>query len=268
MLVTVKPVHSLVAGIMAGVGDPDLLLPAGATPHSYSLRPSDARKLARADLVIRVGPALETFLTKSLANIARKAQLITLMTDSGDSPNHDHGHGDDRHADPHIWLDPDKARQIVTRVASALERADPANRSHYAANSKKVIARIDQLDASISATLQPVRNVPYIVFHDAYQYFERHYGLNHVAAITISPDRKPGARRLKKIRDMIRAKGAKCVFTEPQFSPSLARALTRGAATPIATLDPLGDGIRPGPDAWFKIMGGLANSLRACLAGG
>ncbi|NQU69829.1 MAG: zinc ABC transporter substrate-binding protein [Rhodospirillales bacterium] len=252
---------------MAGVGEPALLLPAGATPHSYSLRPSDARKLARADLVIRVGPALESFLAKPLANIAHRARVVTLMRDVHLSLIPHSGH-DDQESDPHIWLDPENARRIVRHVTAVLARADPDNGSRYTANSKKLLARIDRLDGFISTTLKPVRRMPYIVFHDGYQYFERRYGLNHVAAITLSPERTPGARRLQQIRGIIRANGARCVFTEPQFSPTLAHALTRGANTRIATLDPLGDGIRPGPDAWFKMMRGLAASLRACLAGG
>jgi zinc transport system substrate-binding protein len=258
VLVTIKPVHSLVAGVMDGVGKPALLLPAGATPHSYSLRPSDARKLARADLVIRVGPGLETFLTKPLANIAKRARVITLMRDS---------HGDHK-SDPHIWLDPDQARRIVRQVTVAIRRLDPENSGSYDANARKILARIVRLDMAIATKLEPVRATPYIVFHDGYRHFERHFGLNHVAAIAVSPELKPGARRLRKIRDMIRAKSVKCVFTEPQFSPALARALTRDTDTRIAKLDPLGANIPPGPDAWFKIMRGLAASLRRCLSGG
>ena len=256
VLVTVKPVHSLVAGIMAGMGEPVLLLPAGATPHSYSLRPSDARKLARADLVIRVGPALESFLAKPLANLARRARVITLMRDGG------------LEADPHIWLDPKYARRIVTDVTIAINRVDPDNSARYGANARKLQARIDRLDTALSVVLKPVRNTPFIVFHDGYRHFERRYGLNHVAAIAVSPDRAPGARRLRQIRDIIRTGGAKCVFIEPQFRPSLARALTRNTDVRLATLDPLGENIPPGPDAWFKIMRGLAASLRGCLSGG
>jgi zinc transport system substrate-binding protein len=256
VLVTVKPVHSLVAGVMAGIGEPALLLPAGASPHSYSLRPSDARKLARADLIIRVGPALETFLAKPLANIARRGHVITLMGDNG--PN----------ADPHIWLDPNHARRIVRQVTVAIRRLDPVNAARYDLNARKLLARIVQLDTAIAASLELVRAVPYIVFHDGYGYFERHFGLYHVAAIAASPDRKPGARRLRRIRDIIRAQGAKCVFTEPQFSPALARALTRDTDARMAALDPLGEDIAPGPDAWFKMMRRLAGSLRRCLSGG
>lgn len=271
VLVTVKPVHSLVVGIMEGVGEPELLLPSGATPHSYNMRPSDARKLSHADLVIRVGPALETFLTKPLANIADRAQVIDLMRDAKLSlirgKRNDNGH-DDHDTDPHVWLDPNNARRIVAHVTAELKRADPENRSRYGANSKKLLARINRLDQSISTTLAPVRDTPFIVFHDGYRYFERRYRLNNLAAITVSPERKPGARWLRRIREMIRTEGVKCLFTEPQFSPTLAHALTRGAKTRIASLDPLGDDIPPGPDAWFKIMRGLAASLRACLSGG
>jgi zinc transport system substrate-binding protein len=276
VLVTVKPVHSLVAGVMAGIGDPALLLPAGATPHSYSLRPSDARKLARADLVIRIGPVLEGFLDRPLANIARRARVITLMRDAKMRLiRHPAQDGPDTHrdnaqleADPHIWLDPENSRRIVRRVAQALTRLDPDNRARYAANSEQLLARIGRLDRALSTTLAPIRETPYIVFHDGYRYFERYYRLNRVAAITVSPERAPGARRLRRIRDVIRVAGVKCVFTEPQFSPALARALMRGTDARRGILDPLGVAVPPGPDAWFDIMRGLAASLRRCLTDG
>ncbi len=258
VLVTVQPVHSLVAGVMDGVGAPALLLPAGATPHSYSLRPSDARKLARADLVIRVGQALETFLTKPLANIATRARVITLMRTGRD----------DHSTDPHIWLDPNQARRIVRQVTVAIRRLDPENAGVYDSNARKTLARIVRLDTAIAADLETVRTTPYIVFHEGYRHFERHFRLKNVAAITVSPEKKPGARRLRRIRAIIGAQNIKCVFAEPQFSPSLARAITRGTNARVASLDPLGAGIRPGPDAWFKLMRGLAATLRACLSAG
>lgn len=268
VVVTVGPVHSLVAGVMAGTGTPRLLLPAGATPHAYSLRPSAARMLATADVVIRVGPALEAFLDRPLARLARRTLVVTLMKDSGlrlRRAGSDHGH-EGTNADPHVWLDPENARRIVRHAARVLARIDPDAANRYAANARDVVTRIDRLDSEIVGILAPVRQIPFVVFHDAYGYLENRYGLNRIAAIAIAADRAPGARHLSRIRDTIRASRARCVFAEPQFRPALIEALTRGTTARTGILDPLGADLPPGADAWFALMRGLANSLRRCLA--
>ncbi len=260
VVVTVGPVHSLVAGVMAGIGAPRLLLPAGATPHLYSLRPSAARMLASADLVIRVGPALEAFLDRPLARLARRARVVTLMKDAGLVLRRTAGN-----ADPHVWLDPENARRIVRHTARVLGEIDPGAADRYAANAREMAARIDRLDSEIAGLLAPVRRVPFVVFHDAYGYLENRYGLNRIAAVSLAADRAPGARRLRDIRAAIRDGRARCVFAEPQFRPALIEALTRGTAAHTGILDPLGADIPPGPDSWFTLMRRLANALRHCL---
>jgi zinc transport system substrate-binding protein len=267
VVVTVLPVHSLVAGVMADVGMPALLLPPGASPHAYALRPSDARWLARARIVVRVGPTLEGFLDKPLATLAHRARVVTLTRDAGLSLRHAAGDGDHAHGvDPHVWLDPANARRIVDHMAAVLAEEDPPNAVRYADNAARTVVRLAALDREIADRLASVRAVPYTVFHDAYGYYEARYGLARVATVSGAPDRLPGARRLAAIRRTMARTHARCIFAEPQFRPALVAALARATGARPATLDPIGSDLPPGAGAYFTLMRNLATALRACLA--
>jgi len=272
VVVSIAPVHSLVAAIMEGVGEPKLLLPARASPHAYTLRPSDARAIATADVIFRVGTDLETFLDKPLAALAA-GQAIALIDQPGirqqelaDDGAEDHGHGDHSHArDPHIWLAIANARQIGEIAAIALARADPVNAAAYEANLARLTTRLDVLEDELRSLLAPVRNVPYVVMHDAYSHFEAEYGLRRVAAIALSPERQPGARRLRAIRDLLAAQDVRCVFAEPQFPATLGATVVDGTNSRLTNLDPVGVDIAPGPELYFTLMDKLGRSLAECL---
>lgn len=279
VVVSVKPIHSLVAGVMAGVGTPRLLVRGTASPHNFSLRPSDARALSRADAVFWVGPSLETFLEGALATLAPDARVIAL----GDAPGlhvlaarrggvwgeddeETDGPGQ-RNRDPHVWLDARNARLIVEHAAANLSALDPDNAPTYRANRERLERRIDDLDREIAARLDGVRQAPFLVFHDAYQYFEARYGLNAQGALSGLPSRSPGARRLSELRRRLVETQATCLFGEPQFEAGLARTLIRGTSAELAVLDPLGAGVPPGPEAYFTIMREIADNLVGCLSG-
>ena len=266
VVVSVKPVHSLVAGVMEGVGAPRLLITGGASPHTYSLKPSDARALAQADIVFVVGGALESFLGKPLSALVQGGRLVELTALPGLAPagRSRRGRGS---MDPHIWLDVANAKVIVAIIARVLDDADAANGRRYAANAERLLARLDGLDADLARTLAPVENVPYVVFHDAYGRFERRYGLAAAAALTVNPARPPGARRLREIRRAMVAVGVRCVFGEPQFRPALIDTLIEGTSAKVGVLDALGAAVPPGPDAYFQIMRDLARAFAACLSG-
>ncbi len=287
VVVTVAPVHSLVAGVADGVLVPHLLLPGGVSPHTAALRPSDARALADADLVIWVGPALEGFLARALQAPAAGRRTIELMRvdglhvahtrpsglfDAVDGHRHtgeeraDHAHDHGPGGDPHVWLDPRNAHVIVRETARALAELDPRNAARYRANAAALAERIHRLDAAIAARLAPVRGAPYLVFHDAYQGFENHYGLGPLGAIAAHPGRAPGAARLRTLRAAIARHGVRCVFREPQFEPRLALTVVEGTGARVAVLDPLGAALAPGPDAWFAMMRAIADALAACLS--
>lgn len=252
--VSILPVHSLITAVMEGVAVPSLIVKGGASPHDYALRPSDATMLSRADVVFWIGPDLELFLSKPLASLADKAHVVTLSR-YADSSDHD----------SHIWLDPRISLDIVRTATTVLTRLNPANAGRYAANSDYMARRLDALDSELRDALAPISALPYVVFHDAYSHFEQRYGLNRVAAITVNPQQRPSAKRIAEIREVIRTSGARCLFTEPQFTPALAATIIEGTSVRCGALDPLGVGHDPGVGAYFAIMRGLAASLRDCL---
>lgn len=273
VVVTIKPVHALVAAVMAGLGRPGLLIEGAASPHGYALRPSDARALSAAQLVIWVGPELERFLERPLASLAAGARVVTLieapgleLLASGGEQAGENGHQAGRH-DPHIWLDPNNAAAIAAAAAAALSGLDPANRAAYEANRAALTARIVALDGELRARLAPLSRVPFLVAHDGYRYFTRHFGLNGVAALAPLPGRPPGARRLAELGRLIERLGVPCLLGEPQFEPAVAKTLIRDRGLRTATLDALGAALAAGPEAWFELMRANSRALIACLGG-
>jgi zinc transport system substrate-binding protein len=306
VVASIKPIHSLVAGVMQGVGEPDLLVLGTGSEHSYSVRPSQARALTEADVVFWVGETMETFLIKPLQALAGNAEVVELwqvpgltllptreggMWEAHDrwhehaDADADHGEGehagehedegagdhdaDEDHAhgeiDMHIWLDPGNAKVLVPAIASALSAADPGNASTYQANAARLGERLDQVDRSLQGRLATVADRPYVVFHDAYQYFEHRYGVKAVGAITINPTLRPSAQRLQEIHGRLEDLDAACVFAEPQFEPALVDTVIEGTGASKGVLDPLGAALDAGPQQYFQLIIGIADSLVACL---
>ncbi|MBC7952813.1 MAG: zinc ABC transporter substrate-binding protein [Rhodospirillaceae bacterium] len=277
VIASIQPLHSLVASVMQGVGEPGLLVTGAQSEHTYALKPSDARALQSARMVVLVDEAYETFLAKPLkgskADIIALADLpgaVTLPTRKGgvwepghgDEESHDHQHA----IDGHLWLDPANARLLVTAVADRLAEIDPAHGDTYHANATATVARLEALDAQIKAKLAPVAGMPFVVFHDAYHYVEKRYGLTSAGSITVDPDRPPSAKRLAALRDHLKATGAACVFREPQFPAPILQTLADSAGARVGVLDPQGADIPPGPEQYFTLMTRLADGLASCLA--
>ena len=358
VIASIKPVHSLVAAVMEGVGKPELLVEGAGSPHTYSLKPSQAKKLQEANLVFWMSHDLEAFLERSIEGIATNAKSVPLMESHGlatlnfreggafdahahdehddhkkddhddhghddhndhkkddhddhghdDQDDHkkddhddhghddhddhkkddhddhghddhddhkkddhdDHGHDDhDDHGhdetDPHVWLDPVNAKALVHEIEEALIEADPANASAYEANAETMMSRLDNLVAEIDAELQPVKGRGYVVFHDAYQYFENRFGVSAVGSITVSPEVLPGAERVAELREKVRNLDATCVFSEPQFEPKLVMTITENTNAGTGVLDPLGASIADGPELYFTLIRNMAKSLKDCL---
>lgn len=274
VLATLKPVHSLVAGVMEGAGQPDLLIGGALSEHSYALKPSDARKVRDATLIFEVGPDMETYLSGALATASGRVVALEQAPGVkkiaarqgglwGDDHDHDgHAHGG---TDPHVWLDPQNAIAFTRAIADALARTDPAHAGLYRANAARRIALLQGLDRELAATLAPVKDRPYLVFHDAYHYFEARYALKPAGAVTVAPDRPVGARRIAELRQTVASGRALCLFREPQFPPKLIETLDQDTKAHIGVLDPLGADLQPGPNLYPKLMRNLAQSLVRCL---
>jgi zinc transport system substrate-binding protein len=297
--VSIKPLHSLVAGVMAGVGEPALLVKGTGSEHSYSLRPSEARALEQADVVFWVGEPLETFLVKPVRALAGDARVVELWETPGltlleareggmwqahehddehleaeegaHAEEHEGEHGEADHAhgetDMHVWLDPGNAKALAGAIATVLSDADPDNAPLYQSNAARLRQQLDELDRSLENKLTPVADRPYVVFHDAYQYFERRYGMQAVGAIAVNPTLRPSAQRLGAIHERLEQLDAACVFAKPQFEPTLVDVVVEGTNARKGVLDPLGAAIDAGPAQYFQLMNDLADSLADCLGG-
>ncbi len=273
VLATIKPIHSLVAAVMGNAGSPVLLIGGATSEHSFALKTSDARKIAQAKVIFQVGPELETYLVRPLATLARNAKVISLSQakdvhllparTGGLWAGVPRGKGP---TDPHIWLDPENAIAMTWAIAAALSEADPAGRNLYATNAARAVFLLKALENRIAAQTAALRGHPYIVFHDAYQYFEMRFGLSPAGAVMVAPDRPVGPRRIADLRRAIDKQDIGCIFSEPQFTPRLIKTLTEGHAVNVGELDPLGADLEPGPDLYGKMMERLALSLRQCLA--
>ena len=374
VVTSIKPVHSLVAGVMQGVGTPELLLTGAASPHTASLKPSQAAQLQEADIIFWVGHDLEAFLEKPVESIGGDAASVEFMDahdliklpireggafeshDHSDHAGHDdHGHGDEhaekdhdhdhdhgekhaekdhdhdhdhgekhaekdhdhdhdhgekhaekdhdhdhdhgeKHAekdhdhdakeaahkdehdhdhashdgdvfDMHVWLDPRNAKAFVREIEEVLSEKDPANAATYEKNASALMTRLDELEQELKASLKSVEDKGFIVFHDAYQYFENRFGVKAAGSITISPEVLPGADRVREVQDRIRELDATCVFSEPQFEPKLVNVVIEGTGARTGVLDPLGADIAEGTDHYFELMRAMGKSLENCLSG-
>ena len=294
VVASIKPIHSLVAAVMDGVGDPKLIVAGAGSPHAHSLRPSQARALEQARVIFWIGPALEAFLEKPIKTLGQRAKVVQLMDAGGITrlslrggglfgngrlgvaqSGADHlaskvEPGGDEHGsfDPHIWLDPVNAKAMVRTIAATLADADPDHATTFAANADAVIGRLDDLIVEIVEILEPVRDHRFMVFHDAFQYFEKRFGLAAAGSLTVNPEVMPGAERLTEIRSWALTFGAICVFSEPQYQPKLMAVVGEGGGAKSGMLDPLGALIDAGPDLYFGLLRDMASSVRVCLADG
>ena len=287
VVTSIKPLHSLTSYIMEGVGEPELIIDGVASPHNFQIKPSHAKMLQNADLVIWIGEDLESFLPTALKSIPKDAVVFELLDQSGlkklkfreknifeghddhghdehakkedDHDDHGHGHGS---FDPHIWLDPANAKVIVKKITNQLSKIDKDNASTYKANSKKVIKDLDGLIKEVKNEIN--KDASFVVFHDAYQYFEKRFGLSVIGALTVNPDVMPGAEQLSKIREVIEHEKAKCIFSEPQFNPNIINSIASDTGVKTGVLDPLGANIDKGKNMYFDLIKDMSNSLKDC----
>ena len=288
VIASIKPIHSLVSYVMDGVGTPEILVDGSSSPHSFQLKPSHAKMLQNADLVFWIGEDLETFLETPLDSIATNARKIAIMElndiqllefrekhifedhdehveeDGHDEHVEEDGHDEHNHGefDIHFWLDPEIAKVIVKNIARELSKIDVANKSIYKANAVKAI---EELDALITATKLKINtNASYVVFHDAYQYFEKRFGIEVLGALSVNPEILPGAKQLAEIREVIQHEKVNCIFSEPQFNPSIANTIAQDTGVKSAVLDPLGARLEPGKDLYFDLIKDMASSFESC----
>jgi zinc transport system substrate-binding protein len=295
VVASIKPIHSLVAAVMGGIGTPHLLLEAPSSAHHFTLKPSQARSLQAADIVFWVGPTMEQPLTKALATLAPQAQTLPLIESAGlvlinfdkvtpahekhDHEKHDHEkHGHEKHdkhdehakhddhlINPHIWLDPQNAKIMLGVMAARLAKADPKNASAYAANADSMAARLATLETDITSQLASYSAAKFLVLHDAHVYFERRFGLRNYGAITTEPDVMPTASRVKALRDELREHRFDCIFTEPFLGQKAVALIAEGSKVSIGTLDPIASNLPAGAQLYPDLLMSYAKALQSCF---
>ncbi|WP_448632016.1 MULTISPECIES: zinc ABC transporter substrate-binding protein [Pseudomonas fluorescens group] len=278
VLTSIKPLQLIAAAVQDGVGVPEVLLPPGASPHHYALRPSDVRKVQSVDLLYWIGPDMEGFLPRVLNG--RTAPSVALQDLPGlklrhfaedshshtdeDGGEHDHDHRPGT-IDAHLWLSPLNARVIAAKMAADLSAADPANASRYQSNLAGFNQRLDALDTRLKGRLAGVAGKPYFVFHEAFDYFEDHYGLKHAGVFAVAAEVQPGAQHVAAMRTRLQAVGKTCVFSEPPLRPRLAETLVAGLPVKLAELDALGGYTPATAQGYEQLLEKLGNDLAGCL---
>ena len=290
VVTTIKPIHSLVSGVMDGVSNPTLIIEGSNNPHNFSLKPSHAKMLEEADIVFWIGEDLESFMEKPLSSLAKDAVKISFMDlpsikklkfreknifDDHDDHGHDdhdghedehEGHDDHGHHhgefDAHIWLDPSNAIEMVLEISHELSEIDPDNAAKYEQNADKMVASLKNLISEVDSTIS--KDASFVVFHDAYQYFENRFGVSSAGALTLNPDVLPGAKQIDAIQDLIQDDNIKCIFSEPQYNPKIIETLAADMNISTGVMDPLGAFIDQGPEMYNQLILNIANSLKEC----
>ena len=288
VVTTIKPLHSLIANVMEGVGEPSLIIEGSTSPHSFTLKPSHAKLLEEADIIFWVGEGIETFMERPLESIVKNAEVVEFMEiesinklkfreesifeDHDDHDGHDEhddeheGHDDHGHAhgefDAHIWLDPMNAKEMVLEIAHELSHLDPANEDKYNVNAKATNLALDEMIYDISQNIN--KDAKFVVFHDAYQYFEERFGVRAAGALTLNTDVLPGAKQIDEIQDVIKDRGINCIFSEPQFNPKIISTIAQDTNIKTGVFDPLGANIDSDKSLYFKLINNLSEELKDC----
>jgi zinc transport system substrate-binding protein len=294
IVASIKPVHSIVSAVMLGVGEPQLLIRGASSPHTFSLRPSDAAVLEDASVIFWIGESLESTLVGPISTLAQHARVVTLseaadlvrrpLREGGafeghahhaadHDPHHESGHDrdhdqvahDETEFDMHVWLDPHNAGVMARTIADVLADVDPANAATYVSNAADVIRRLEALGEYIETLVAPARGQPFIMFHDAFRYFEDRFDLAAVGSVVVGLEQAPGVRRIRDLREKVRELGVVCVFAEPQFQPRLVTTVIEDTPARAGVVDPLGAGIESGPELYFTLLRNMAQSFADCL---
>jgi len=283
VVTTIKPLHSLISNVMKGVGEPSLIIEGTSNPHNFVLKPSHAKLLQDADIIFWIGEDLEAFMEKPLSSLAKDAKKISFMelgsikklkfreNNIFDHDDHD-GHKEDDHDDhdghnhgefdAHLWLDPVNAKEMVIEISHELSELDPTNKNKYKANADKTIEVLDNLIKEVSQSLS--KDISYVVFHDAYQYFEKRFEVTSAGALTLNPDVLPGAKQIVDIQSLIKEKNIKCIFSEPQYNPKIIETLASDTNISTGTMDPLGVNLDRGVTMYSKLIMNIADSIKNC----
>jgi zinc transport system substrate-binding protein len=282
VVTTIKPIHSLVAGVMDGLGSPSLIVDGSNSPHNFSLKPSHAKMIEDAEIIFWVGEDLETFMIKSLESIANNATKVSFMDldnitklkfkeenilevegyDDDHDDHDDHYKHADGEFDAHIWLDPKNAIEIVNEIAKTLSLKDPNNKNVYYSNAEKLNHSLNELIKKINLSIN--KDARFIVFHDAYQYFEKRFDVSSAGALILNEEALPSAKKVSEIHKIIKKQNINCIISEPQFNPNIIKSIAQDSSILTGSFDPLGSSFDTNKNLYFEMILSLSNSLKDC----
>lgn len=279
VVTTIKPIHSLVAGVMDGLGSPSLIVDGSNSPHNFSLKPSHAKMIEDAEIIFWVGEDLETFMIKPLESIANNATKVSFMdldsiiklkfkeenileVEGYDDDHDDHDKHADGEFDAHIWLDPKNAIEIVNEIAKTLSLKDPNNKNVYYSNAEKLNHSLNELIEKINLSIN--KDARFIVFHDAYQYFEKRFDVSSAGALILNEEALPSAKKVSEIHKIIKKQNINCIISEPQFNPNIIKSIAQDSSILTRSFDPLGSSFDTNKNLYFEMILSLSNSLKDC----
>ena len=290
VVTSIKPLGFIASSIADGVTDTEIIVPTGASPHDYNLKPSDVQKLKSAELIFWIGKDVDAFLEKSIhqvdqqnvlaiADITGVKELLTKSEhhhhDEHESHEHSHDHAHDGHHHEvdengltinwHVWYSPEISKLAAAQLADKLAEKYPSQKAKITENLANFNRTLDEQSAKIKGQLAAYQDKGFYVFHDAYGYFNDAYGLKQTGAFTINPLVAPGAQTLAHIKEEIEAHKVSCIFAEPQFTPKVIDTLSKNTGVHVGRLDPIGDGISLGKNAYGNFMQFTADSYAECL---
>ena len=277
VVASIKPIHSLVSRVMGDTGTPELLMKGGVTPHIFRMKPSDFRKVANADVLFYISPKFETFLRSVSESDNPTLNAIAFAEQDGiklypyrtskiwfsEGEDEEHMQSD---MDLHIWLDPSNTRRIVTIIEETLSKLDPENSITYVKNSKQLIKELYAQEELIRELLRPLRDSAMIVYHDAFQYYEKAYSLSSVGAIQLKSDETPSIKHLAALKKLAEVKNVTCVLAIPGTHPRIAMAVMGETKAGYGVVDHLGQYLEPGPNSYFQLMFEITQSILDCQA--
>lgn len=272
VLASIKPLQLIAADLMAGIAVPELLIPANVSPHHFTLRPSDIRKMTDARLVLWVGPQMETYLTNFLGQLDGQATVVevaalsgvVLHRPGGEFASESEPRADDRY-DPHLWLNTQNARLVAEQIIQQLMTLDPKNQSRYQANLSRFVSSIDVLDKTTRTDMERLKDGRYAVYHDGLQYFERQFGLQHQFVLVPDHEIQPGIRHILDIRSRLDELRPTCLLEDVNSNDSTTETVFGGYPVNRVRVDALGDAISPGSGSYAQLIGNLAQAINTCL---
>lgn len=271
VVATIRPLHSILSSILQGVSEPRLLLDQNQSPHHFSLRPSQRSLLAHANIVFWVGEELEAFMPRVIKSLPKNVKTVALINSPGLKllklrKHHDKETAHEHHpgnTDPHIWLSVDNTIELAKGMSDILALQIPEKRHSIETNLKKLVTKLNDLKTQLNNTFNK-RDFSYLVYHDAYQYFENDMNVSPLAAISDDEEQAPGIRHLRYINQLLASRPVSCIIINTLQQPPIVKNLVASSRLIKVYLEPLGQQFSPGPELYFRLMNTIAGGYRQC----